>query len=217
MRTVTCVILVGAATVLGCGKSTGSIQLDAGFDSRIPVGSLVAACPPSIPEGGSPCPEPGQIDCEYGDDWNAQCNTLAQCWRGGPLNATWQLQPPYQGSDFACPTPSVLAQGCPSDAPDTETDGGAPCASVGTACPYGAVMCACTQQDSGDSATLDASYGWLCSNPGPGCPEDRYRIGSACSTAQEGMFCEYAVCGVGTATYCQGGIWLDGVLIDYCD
>ncbi len=217
MRTVSDVILVAAATIVACGKNTETVQLDAGFDSGFPVGALIAACPRSIPDGGSPCPEPGQLDCEYGDDWNAQCNTLAQCWRGGPSDATWQLQPPYVGSDFACPTPSTLAPGCPSVAPDTQTDGGTQCSSVGTACPYGSVMCGCTQQDSESASASDASYAWLCSAPGPGCPEDRHRIGSACSADQEGTFCEYAVCGVGTATYCQGGVWLDGVLIDYCD
>ena len=196
---------------LACGTTSVPPLPDGG-----PVGALVAACPAAIPSGGSPCPAPGQLDCEYGDDWNAQCNTIAQCWRGGPLDATWQIQPPYSGPDFACPTPTTLSRGCPASLPDAQTEPITACPSIDGFCPYGDVRCGCIEQTS-SSATPDASYAWVCSDPGPGCPAARPRIGSACTSAEEGTTCQYAVCAVGTATSCQGGVWGYGVLNDYCE
>ena len=217
LRSFTIYVLVGVALptltlVVGCGSSPGTPLPDAGP----PAGSLVSACPPSIPDGGSPCPAPGQIDCEYGNDWNSQCNTIAQCWRGGPLDATWQIQLPYSGVDFSCPTPTTLSPGCPSSPPDSQIGSVTACSYDGGFCAYGDVMCDCIQQGS-SSATPDASYAWICSNPGLGCPAARPRIGSACTSAEDGVSCQYAVCAVGSATYCTGGVWTYGVLNDYCD
>ena len=203
-----------AVLPLACGG--GLPPSTAPGDSGTPAGSLVAACPVLVPDSGSPCQQPGELDCEYGNDWNPQCNEVAQCWRGGPLNATWQVQLPYQGTDFACPSATSLSPSCPSSVPETQTGVGSACTSAGVFCPYGPVMCGCIQQDS-SGADASYSFSWVCSSPGPGCPAARPRIGSACSTSQQGAFCEYAVCGVGGATSCENGVWAEGILLNYCD
>jgi len=205
----------GCLVLLGCAAAcTGAVQGDAGGTTGSstegvgPSGTLVAACPSSPPANGASCSEPGELDCEYGTDWDPLCNTIAQCWRGGPLDSTWQLQEPATG--FPCPTPASLAAVCP---PTQPPGGDCPAAASGSLCAYPSTVCGCVQL--GD--TPDASATWICAAPGTGCPDARPRIGSPCQSNSQNDDCMYAVCGIGGVTSCSSGIWREGVLISHCE
>jgi hypothetical protein len=166
-----------------------------------------------VPDSGSRCSEPGDLDCEYGTDWNPMCNTVAECWRGGSLDSTWQLQLAATGSNSPCPTPTDLSPLCPVSPPVAGSSCGT--AVMGILCPYAPSVCGCIQ--TADGPAPDASGNWVCSDPGPGCPADRPRIGSACTPTSDNDFCLYAVCGIGGVTSCSGGVWMEGVLISHCE
>ena len=206
-------ILVGACTSVTAsdgGSSTGSAFP---ADASGATGSLAAACPGSVPASGSRCSEPGDLDCEYGTDWNPMCNAVAECWRGGSLDSTWQLQAAATGSNSPCPTPTEPSPPCPVSLPVADSACGPEVMEI--LCPYAPVVCGCIQ--SGDGPAPDASGNWICSSPGSGCPADRPRIGSACTDTSDNDFCAYAVCGIGGVTSCSGGVWMEGVLTSHCE
>jgi hypothetical protein len=193
-----------AALASGCAKDALTAMPDAGA----PVGNLVVDCPAAAPSTGSTCSDRA-LDCEYGSDWNPACNTVAQCWRGGPLDGTWQVQAPA-GAATPCPTPTVLAAGCPQAAPAPASS----CDAVGVLCPYPAGTCLCHETTSSASPPVTTRQ-WACTGPpGAGCPSLRPRIGSACS--HEGLSCNYAVCSVGGGVYCSGGVWSAGLPPNLC-
>jgi len=205
-------ILIAACTSMTAsgGSSTG---LGLPVDASAPTGVLVADCPVTVPDSGSSCALPGELDCEYGTDWNPMCNTIADCWRGGPLNATWQLEPPASGASSPCPTPLTLSPLCPPSLPTSDSACGTE--AMGILCPYPPALCGCIQE--GDGPAPDASGSWVCSNAGMGCPPDRPRIGSACEATTQNDYCAYAVCGIGGVTSCSNGAWMEGVLISHCE
>src|SRR5277367_907558 len=97
------ILIAACNSMTPSGGSTTGLGLP--VDASVPTGVLVADCPAALPSDGGSCALPGELDCEYGTDWNPMCNTLADCWRGGPLNATWQLETPASGANSPCPTP----------------------------------------------------------------------------------------------------------------
>jgi hypothetical protein len=194
-------LLVLAAAQFACSTSTGIAGPSPG-----PGQGLVAACPAQAPAQGSACAQRA-LDCEYGTDWNPACNTVAQCWRGGPLDGTWQLQSPSKAA--YCPTPTTLAAGCPAASMDGQT-----CNASGALCQYGTALCGCFDFTSSAQDASVSSH-WVCTHPpAAGCPAMRPRVGSAC--AQEGLFCTYAVCNVGGAVYCTAGAWTLGIAPNFC-
>src|SRR5262249_12912955 len=94
-------LVLALATVVGGCTTSGVPVTTPSADGGAPEGSLVTACPPAPPAAGSPCSE-RTLDCEYGDDWSPACNTVAQCWRDGPLDGTWQIQ--GSAGPATCPT-----------------------------------------------------------------------------------------------------------------
>jgi len=212
-----------AACVAACGGATSAGGADAGAtdegvpapDGGVPVldaggqppfGTLVADCPSVPPADGSACSHP-RLDCEYGNDWDPACNTVAQCWTQG----YWQVTGPSQDPKL-CPTPTGLGPQCPASPPSS---GSQTCAPDGTVCVYPAGLCACSEYSGPGSADASASYLWTCASPDPACPVVRPRIGSACT--QEGLYCDYEVCGAyGGAFSCSGGVWGQGTTINKC-
>jgi len=188
----------------GCAKDGLALTTDAGA----PIGALVRDCPAAPPPTGASCSH-GALDCEYGADWNPACNTLARCWRGGPLDGTWQVQGPGVPTT-PCPTPTARPAACPAEPPAPA----AGCAAASLLCTYPAVTCLCYERTSSGSPPVTTRQ-WECTgHPGAGCPEPRPRIGSACS--HEGMTCDYSVCYLGGGVYCTGGVWSDGQPPDRC-
>ncbi len=208
---------VGAVMLIwaACGVSHEPAASDAGAsDAAVAdgaagagdAGALVAACPAAPPAMGAHCAQPA-LDCEYGGDWSSKCNVLAQCWRGGALDHTWQVRPP---ASTDCPTPTSLSAGCPSTPPS----GGCSSSDPTGLCVYATARCACIPYtSSGPGATT--TYTWQCEPPSEaGCPPERPRIGSACH--DEGLTCTYAVCGFGGGTYCTAGAWTEAISPNAC-
>jgi len=191
------------------GTDAADVAVDAAVDaapSTGPEGVLVDDCPRRAPTTGERCART-RLTCEYGDDWNPSCNTIASCWAGGPLDGTWQVQP---SEDDGCPTPPDLSAGCPAVLPGgecAESD-----ASLGL-CVYGESRCVCNPFSFGPGEIM---YSWQC-QAGPledSCPARRPRIGSACT--DDGRSCTYAVCGVGGGTYCTDGAWSQAINTNLC-
>jgi hypothetical protein len=140
-------------------------------------------CPAKAPSPGSGC-SPVGLDCEYGNNANAQCNVIFSCTITG-----WQ--PPTSGG--SCPGGM-----CPLTF--DQVPQGMPCSPQGLDCSYLKGQCNC-------AGTLPVSMGvvWQCSVPAQGCPNPRPRIGAACS--QDALACDYGACTGGIELTCQGGYW----------
>jgi hypothetical protein len=169
-------------------------------------GTLVPDCPTTVPVNGSTCRNPA-VDCEYGNDWNPRCNTVARCYTQG----FWQVNLPST-TPSTCPTPSGLNPGCPP----TPAQATGACSPAGTACAYSSGLCVCTKYDlnpgSRDASTYEQ---WTCAAPDSHCGAARPRIGSACK--QEGLECDYQICGsYGGDFLCTSGTWVEGNDINVC-
>lgn len=179
-----------ALLVVACGGATLDPQ-DGGNDG----GST--QCPSSAPQNGASCDVPN-LWCEYGNDPNLNCNTVAQCSAG-----SWSVQAPQQGE---CPTPSNPSA-CPATFASVPV--GQHCGDlVGTTCSYPQGFCGCSV-GSGGPYPEDASAvaTWICDAPAQGCPQPRPKLGTACS--QEGLECDYSSCSLpsGASIVCQNGAW----------
>lgn len=194
----------GASHEGGSGGDSG-VEGDAGGGRD--AGSLVADCPAAPPTEGAACDHPA-LECEYGDDWSSACNVLAQCWRGGALDRTWQVREP---ATTGCPTPTTTGPGCPADPPSESS--GCSESDPSTLCVYDDARCLCASLTSDPGGPI--TYAWRCQRPPEaGCPAERPRIGSACDT--EGLTCNYAVCSFGGGTYCTDGAWTEAIVSNAC-
>jgi hypothetical protein len=140
---------------------------------EVDCGPPAAACPPTAPEAGSACQT--AVDCEYGDDPQPSCNTIASCSGG----SHWQVFPP----DGPCPT--GLAAVCPGSYAGAEAlvASGAAC-DASAPCLYPEGSCDCPTL-AGQTAI------WRCGHAAPGCPSTRPRYGSACSDGGVFLLCAY--------------------------
>lgn len=154
-------------------------------------------CPNAIPAPGGQC-APYGTTCEYGDDPNLQCNTIASCSSVG----SWQVNEP----SGECPTPPN-ASGCPSSFGDVPV--GDHCgALVGLTCSYEQGFCGCSVGSGGPyPADASAVATWVCDAPETNCPLPRPQLGTAC--AQDGLQCDYSPCSLptGTSIICEKGAW----------
>jgi hypothetical protein len=160
-------------------------------------GSGSKVCPASAPSEGTSCPRNG-LECEYGDNTNYLCNTVAVC-----NGSSWTY---YKNDPTFCST--GLQPGCAASS--SQVPQGSSCAPQGTRCNYPDVVCECAypagpvQID--DAGNTVAS--WVCEQPVQGCPIPRPKLGSAC-TAPESLQCDYGSCSLagGALLTCQGGAW----------
>ncbi|MGH7295459.1 MAG: hypothetical protein ACRELB_11025, partial [Polyangiaceae bacterium] len=159
-------------------------------------GGLAPGCPASAPSAGAACASVG-LECEYGNDLNVDCDTIARCDSTG-----WTLTPP-------------AAQGCPTPAPGTDCPGSyaavpqqATCSTAAT-CAYPEGTCSCEvycgpQYPVGHPCEGGTPMTWQCTGAPQGCPAARPRVGSACST--DGQSCDYGDCNA-IGVVCRDGTW----------
>jgi hypothetical protein len=136
------------------------------------------------------------LTCEGGSSPVEVCDTVATC-NGG----RWQVTPAGSGScgggdGGSCP-PSFAS------VPRQQH-----CSPYGFDCDYPEGRCACAVPAGPVPLDASAAAEWLCQDPAPGCPQPRPRLGSACTSAQDGVLCDYGACSAfgGTAETCAGDL-----------
>lgn len=156
------------------------------------------SCPSTPPANGSSCSNEA-LECQYGDDPNLTCDTLALCQQQGQAQV-WVTTAAATGG--LCPTSLPGKAGCPSTYPTA----GQTCtmdSSGGPSCAYPQGLCACTAP-----SAYQPGYEWQCETPGAYCPEPRPGVGTSCSG--NNLTCAYGVCpddGVETLTCLDGEQW----------
>jgi hypothetical protein len=191
------VVIAGATLALvGCGGTTFTSGLDGGTNDDAagtpdggvnPDSSTGPSCPPTAPTSGGACPSVG-FECEYGQNANPSCNTIAQCTATG-----WM----YTGNTL-CPVGTCPASYAVASMGDT-------CMPQGLICGYPEGTCSCGFGFGGPIRLDAGGPHWVCQQTSPGCPSPRPDIGSACTP--EGQMCDYGACAGGVALDCSGGVW----------
>jgi len=162
---------------------------DAPSDSPVTHGP----CPASPPTPGSACTRE-DLQCEYGTSQYVGCDILVQCTSG-----QWQTQT-FGDTCPGGPNPPE----CPPTMASVPS--GSACGSQTITCHYDLGQCTCGFLFGPPPPPLDGGgpgYTWTCDDPGPGCPQPRPRVGSACT--QDGQSCMYETCSYGQQ--CTGGVW----------
>ncbi len=156
---------------------------DSGTDADAADAACVPeTCPSSPPSAGSSCT--GNATCEYGGAARSECDTFALC-----ISGQWQIQPAPDGG-WCATNPS-----CPASYGDTP-DGGTSCGSTQYVCYYQEGTCGCVNGN------------WACTLPvGSGCPNERPRIGAACSNAATCNYCQDCSALAGDMLECKCGQW----------
>jgi hypothetical protein len=144
-------------------------------------------CPANKPSSGGAC-SPVGIECEYGSDPNANCNTLMRCASNGWIDMT---------PGNICPPPGSICPPSYQSVPVNQD-----CMPEGLTCPYSQGVCYCTRSSFGPVRMKPA---WECVPVAPGCPSTRPHLGTSCS--QAGLQCDYGACLGGIALVCQSGYW----------
>jgi hypothetical protein len=137
------------------------------------------------------------LECEYGNDVNIDCDTIAHCDTSG-----WKITPPATQN---CPTPAP-GPSCPSSyaaVPQQST-----CSTAAT-CAYPQGTCSCevycgSQYPVGHPCEAGTPMTWQCTGAAQGCPPTRPLVGSACTT--DAQSCNYGDCNT-TGVVCQNGTW----------
>lgn len=212
----------GALLALACGGSTSSVSngnTDAGpapgtdgggsdgGGGGTTVGPRAPGCPPSAPTLGTSCSKDG-LYCEYGDDFNPECNTVVICtgnW-GSPISYGGGPEKPKCGAPPPKPGPN------PSACPASADSAGQTCGAGGTVCNYPGKQCTCQidcpQYPVGHECP-DAGTTWVCLNRVDSCSTPRPSVGSPCTAQQEGQTCGLAdptECGQEQLS-CEKGTW----------
>ena len=179
-------------------------------------------CPESAPAQGEGCLVNG-VSCEYGESPVVVCDEVVTChdWQ-------WRVSSAPNSTDPAC-APS--ATWCPTSLDDIPA--GQVCAQPTIHCDFAGARCECAQ----NAPVAGWPGSWKCPTvptftvgvnlgfnfPNPGCPMDRPRLGSACSSF--GLTCDYGACQIrgGNRQECvsvPGGPFGQGVWVDqpiHCD
>ncbi|HEY1695362.1 MAG TPA: hypothetical protein VGG39_24505 [Polyangiaceae bacterium] len=183
-RPVVGVFFVGLA--VACGGATPT--LGAGADGG--GGGPGGACPGSAPVAESACT--GSFECEYGDDPDVSCDTVATCNSG-----RWLVRPATQGCAISA------GAGCPATYAALLQQ--SLCTPENLECAFAEARCTCATH-CGMVGRPEAT--WCCPDApqsGNGCPSPRPRIGSTCSTS--GTVCDYGGCDGNVTLQCSGGSW----------
>jgi hypothetical protein len=162
----------------------------------------------SPPTSGASCPNTA-VECEYGTNFDLQCDVLAQCYGNVNSTGTWMLTEPTPSS-CSNPDPGV-GPGCPANFAAAKMGG--VCTSVGLVCDFPEGRCGCAAPQNGDPLPpgFDAApppATWACAGPpGNGCPTERPRVGALCSDPN--ATCFYGACGVPGSSLisCVFGTW----------
>lgn len=161
-------------------------------------------CPVALPASGSPCPP--VVSCEYGPNADGACATIASCVAVAPGTFGWQISSPPPGCGAHGPT-------CPASftARPPETA----CSLSDSVCDYAEGRCACAPCSGGAGSPSSTEAGWQCltwRTGGAGCPTPRPLAGNSCTSAQEGLTCDYSylctgVPDMGPLLVCEHGTW----------
>ncbi|HVU51744.1 MAG TPA: hypothetical protein VHL80_13705 [Polyangia bacterium] len=187
--------LLAALSTSGCAShalEAGGGDAAAGADGAAGTAGSAAdgPCPATPPLTGDVCTVPA-LDCEWGDDPNPFCHTIAFCSQG-----QWAVNP------LSNQCPSTRAASCP---PSLEAARGAACAEMGAWCTWQpGTTCHCTNcrpGPVGDACSGDPT--WYCAQSATGCPSGVPALGSPCAPDQ--LYCEYG-CDFG-GRRCVSGVW----------
>jgi hypothetical protein len=191
----------GRYTSLGPGSDDGGTRSDASpadaagdvifpGDDEQDASPLPGPCPAAAPNEGAACSASGQLYCEYGSSEFIGCDLVMSCNQGA-----------WQKTNFSeCPPPGPNPAACPATLAAVPL--GQTCTPAGLECDYMFARCFCNDPfgppppDSGIAPT------WACDDPGPGCPQPRPRLGTACSGQQ---VCTYETCSY--SEQCVNGYW----------
>jgi hypothetical protein len=186
-----CVAGASAALLLwACGTTTQvAAPVDAGsVDVELGV-TRAPGCPYSMPEAGAACDHAPSF-CEYGAD--PHCTTVFSCLpdcnycTSGTWIVSYPPDPSCAGNPAGCPTQFGVGvgQACPVQGSCTYAEGRCAClscaiypASLSTTCN------ACGVFEAGlTGPDADAGNEWFCDlwPVGPGCPQPRPYLGTAC-------------------------------------
>jgi hypothetical protein len=179
-----------------------TVALWSGACSSTRPGSTV--CPEALPGSGSACPS--VVSCEYGPNADGACATIAWCIAAAPGTFTWQISSPPAGCGTHGPTCPASFTALP---PETA------CSLSDPVCDYAEGRCACAPCSSGAGSPSSTEGAWECltwPTGGAGCPTPRPLAGNECTSAQEGLTCNYAyLCSgvpeMGPLLVCEHGTW----------
>jgi hypothetical protein len=179
----------------GSGSSSSGSGGSGSGSGSSSSGGQGTGCPLSPPVSGASCTEQS-LSCEYGEDQDLRCDTLATC------DGSWNTTVP---SGASCPTSPPGSNGCPTSYADVHV--GQSCTG-NSDCAYPQGRCACTLPLGGPVHLADAGSTWTCEAPGGGCPEPRPHAGTACSAGGPQQ-CDYGTCTLpgGAEMVCTNGAW----------
>lgn len=191
MRRLTAATFVLGVVLATSGTSTSCKPQPKAEDAEDPP---FPGCPFEAPAQESRCLESDiSLQCEYGEEHRATCNTIATCTAFG-----WVVVPP----DERC-TPND--EGCPESS--FEIVRGAECSLRGILCSYSTATCACDGVPGPGGS--DFKFNWACTDAQQtDCPQIREHLGSSCFA--EGKRCSYGGCSLvvrNITQTCTGGIW----------
>lgn len=206
--------MTGAVVVpVACGgAASGPAPSDAALATDVPANA--PDCPAGQPPDEGTCSKEG-LHCEYGNDFNALCNTIVSC-RGGHWGRESTLSEPRCPSGL--PTLPANAANCPAS-PSALPPGA--CGPT-TTCEYADAVCTCgthcrtvplpepvCDADAGvTTRCCDASSNtWGCFRGLRYCASPRPRVGSSCNgTAAPCAVGPVDECGQ-AALRCESGTW----------
>jgi hypothetical protein len=183
------------ATTVPIDPGIGSCQVDSGPIVQSPsmLGGVCDPCPHDVPINDSPCDaQLVGIECEYGDNDDWFCNSIARCYAGDG-GAHWGVGKPPKPCPLVrggpCPVEKPKVYGCCTGPGDTVPD-------PDVRCDYGNVYCACE----GSGGTSNSNPGWWCTEMP--CRGVRARLGCPCA---DGAGC--ATCSNPDTPSCINGRW----------
>jgi hypothetical protein len=210
LRTLTCLSHVGRETILAAvavvfaacssnspiasGLGGGGAGGGGAAGSAAPSGP----CPSQVPTTGEPCSGDSLV-CEFGDDPNPWCHTLAYCQVGN-----WRVYEPDPGTSVV-QCPSTRASTCPAT---LEAARDVACSEMGAWCTWApGTTCQCTNcgPSVGGAPFCDGNPTWHCARSTPTCPVAMPRSGTPCVTDPDNPWCPYG-CKFG-ARRCTAGLW----------
>jgi hypothetical protein len=205
--------------VAACGgKTNNDAPSPNGGDGGVtPDSGLAEGCPPASTEG--PCSKEGLL-CEYGSDYNPQCNTVRVCSGGrwsSPITFGGTPKCPSGGPPTYPPNPDDCA-GTRAGVPD-----GMSCSSKST-CNYDGAVCSCgvfcsnypiRMPDCDPDAGITTSccdttkVAWHCFDGPKYCATNRPKIGTPCKAGDACAFDVAVECGQ-SRMECRDGVWQIG-------
>jgi hypothetical protein len=170
--------------------SDSPVSSDSGTDTGkgSDTGGGGGPCPSTEPTAGHAC-SPTDLECQYGDNPNLNCDQLFRCEPEGWVKiAGGGSCPPESDCPASYPGGTTMKATCD----ESELD---------LTCSYAQGTCICSD----GSLPMPGGPSWQCFPATSKCPSPRPKIGSPCS--DNGTTCDYGACEGGVELQCTGGIW----------